>query len=218
MIRKLFIFACMLSVTSVFGQLSSFGLSYGIGGVNSTQNSLQFPSHQGHFDFNKFIYRNFSAGFNANFKSSPSNYISTDSLRNNKLSTVGLGLTIKYWFLNDIRLRKSMSRKTTKGQDIALAYKFKMYLIVDGGFDFNVTKFEDFNFGALYAGGGLGFNFYQWSLNSYSGFVSQSANHLIIPFAEIIYDYYFTSIGTSKNWQPHNLFLKVGLKLAFTYF
>lgn len=215
--KILVIFICFVSLNA-FAQLSSFGFSYGVGTINGSKSPFLLPSHQGHFDFNKYIYRNFSAGFDANYKAGPSDYISQDSISSTQLNTLGLGFTVKYWFLNDIRLSKSMSRKTTKGEAIALAYKFRMYLLCNGGFDFNLTKFQDYNFGAFYAGGGIGFNFYQWSLNRYSGFVSQSANHLIIPFAEIIYDYYLTSIGRSRNWQPHNLFIKAGLKLAFTYF
>lgn len=202
-------------------QLSSVGISYGIGGINDLNSKIKFPSHQIHLDYNQYLARSISAGINMNYSTTTLNQSTEDSISVGKYNTFGLELNFKWWFLNDFRLMGKMAKSSCKGKLVALSYNFRMYLMANFGYNFNLSNNANLRGGALFLGGGLGINFWQFGLGRNGARrVHQGVKHILIPFAEVQYLYNFTDVMSSDQsiWKPHMLPIKIGVKLAFTYF
>lgn len=211
--KKLTFILLLLTKIST-SQLTSFGLSYGIGGVNDLSMKLKFPSHQAHLDFNIYIAKNFSIGFNLYYQSSKINQLTNDSIPVSNYNSMGVGFNLKYWFLNDFRLKK---KKGSKGKITALTYPFRMYLLANAGYGINLSKNPNLQKGSFYAGGGLGANIWQLYPKKKNGVGAGTSKYFFIPFIEIIYDHFFSDylkINTQK-WNPSLLNFKFGFKIAF---
>lgn len=212
-VLSLFVLACSISNA----QLTSLSFSYGIGGVIDLDKKMKFPCHQGHFDANIFIGRSISAGLNLNYRTITLNQYAVDSIPVPKWSSLSIGLNLKWWFLNDFRTgKKKGSKDKTKLK--ALTYPFRMYLLGDFGYAFNVQNGNpNLERGSLYAGGGLGANIWQISPRKKSGVGSGTSKFFIIPFIEIIYNAYFKDylVTPQQEWKTQNLDFKIGFRIAF---
>ena len=218
MLRKIIIlFVFVTSFSSSYSQLTSLSFGYGIGGVMDLNNKMKFPCHQGHFDVNIFLARSFSAGLNINYRTVTLNQYTIDSIPIPKWSSLSIGLNIKWWLLNDFRASKKKGSKS-KTKIKALTYPFRMYVLGDFGYAFNVQNGNpNLERGSIYAGGGIGANIWQISPKKKSGVGSGTSKFFIIPFIEVIYNAFFKDyLKTDQQiWKPHNLDIKVGFRIAF---
>lgn len=218
MLRKIIVpLIFVLICNSAKAQLTSLSFSYGIGGAVDLGNNMKFPSHQAHFDVNIFLARSISAGLNLNYRTINLNQYAVDSIPVPKWSALSIGLNLKWWILNDFRTGKkkgSKSKNTLK----ALTYPFRLYLVGDFGYAFNVQKGNpNLERGSIYAGGGLGANLWQFSPKRKRGVGSGTGKFFIIPFVAVVYNYFFKDYLVTEDqiWKPHNLDIKVGFRIAF---
>jgi hypothetical protein len=200
-----------------YSQLTSIGFSYGIGGVQDLNKKMKFPMHEGHLDFNVYLAKSISVGLNLNYRNIKLNQLTVDSIPIPAYSALSIGLNFKWWFLNDFRLKKKAGSKGSS-KLYALTYPFRMYLLADFGYSFNLTKGNpNLNRGTMFAGGGIGINIWQFQPKKKSGIGSGTAKYFIIPFIEAIYNHHFKDYLRTdmQEWKPHALDIKIGLKIAF---
>lgn len=215
--KYLFLFSYILISNCTIAQLTSLSFSYGIGGVIDLNKKMKFPSHQAHFDANFYLTKSLSATFNLNYRHITLNQQTIDSIPIPKWTGLSVGLGIKWWFLNDFRLKAKKGSKG-KGKLIALTYPFRMYLMAYFGYCFNITNGNpNLERGSLFAGGGLGVNFWQFYPKKKSGVGSGTSKFFIIPFLEIVYNAYFKDYlrTPAQVWKTGNLDFKVGFRIAF---
>ena len=205
----IFITSLILTFNS-HAQLSGASLAYGrdyqtpyVGNIFSSSNSLDLKAH-------KYLHRFWSTALNYRFTYGE---LAMDSIYN--FNNHQFGLSVSYWYLNDLRLLGKMSRSSCKGKMVALSYKFKSY--INAAIFANRSTIEN-RYSFFSYSIGLGFNLWQWKIPSNTSF-RRAIGSLIIPYIEGHYTSPFekTNLSNGKLYPNSSYNIQLGLKIAFPW-
>lgn len=136
----------------------------------------------------------------------------------NPFSVTSAGATISYWYLSDIRLLSSNSRKSCKGRLVALSYNFKSYLTAGINGNWLNSPSNDFKRAYLSYSLGIGFNLWQFSVDKQPMVLKSYTKYLLIPFINVMYINSIKEfdVGEGHDWRTNNYEVNLGIKFGFT--